>query len=494
MSFKILNKLKIAYQNSQAPIFVNTGTKKFSNGYAFLFLLLSIVISELFATSVDLKTDELTALLNLYLPIFIGIATLLFYCAVSLLTIHTKRRRKVVITLILINLLAGVSLDFYYRNFSNDTDLKTFSEANNVFTKESSSHNTGQAYLNINNLNGPLNDQLSFSFLEKFSKPNTLSHSEATISLNNSGTKDLKVYSAAFSQNGFWKIKKVNGKQFSETEFPIVIQPGKATTITIAFTAQKISLRARTFIWRALFRFQIAMLRAARTLNYQLLIGTTCVNVEGQLKLQTDDSLSPVKTVGLHSLWQYNTEGDWEPDLQRIIRALNYRTVVGFRNFDNGLQGENVVPFSDEIAASCFKTYNKNLPVKIVQLAAYHGCCKTESSDTLMFYTPGQTNYKGIFYTEKIGGQMVLPPTTNMLPGKGGFNPKKPFALKIGSYYSERKKNSNGKIGLRVYRAKDENQKIIRSTYLLALDYLGIPGTNYDYQDNLYLIENVVPL
>ena len=45
----------------------------------------------------------------------------------------------------------------------------------------------------------------------------------------------------------------------------------------------------------------------------------------------------------------------------------------------------------------------------------------------------------------------------------------------------------------RFYALKDANGNVIPNTYLMAQDYTGISYSNYDYQDNIYIVSNVMP-
>jgi hypothetical protein len=39
----------------------------------------------------------------------------------------------------------------------------------------------------------------------------------------------------------------------------------------------------------------------------------------------------------------------------------------------------------------------------------------------------------------------------------------------------------------------DSNGTLVPNAYLFNMDYLGSSGTNYDYQDNIYYVENIRP-
>ena len=47
---------------------------------------------------------------------------------------------------------------------------------------------------------------------------------------------------------------------------------------------------------------------------------------------------------------------------------------------------------------------------------------------------------------------------------------------------------------IRFYALRDENGNVIPNTYLMAMDYTGISYSNYDYQDNIYIVKNVKPV
>jgi hypothetical protein len=164
---------------------------------------------------------------------------------------------------------------------------------------------------------------------------------------------------------------------------------------------------------------------------------------------------------------------------------------VGFTYFDNGLHGESTTNHSDEIVADYFEVANASKPVKIRKIASYHGCCTIEDSDTLAIYELNKQLTKPLQYTNKYSGQMLLPTASELPDSKHLANLSGPFAVKIGLSYTDRSRNHGKKIGIRVWKAIDEHGKVISNAYILGSDYLGKKGTNYDYQDNVYFIENI---
>ena len=74
------------------------------------------------------------------------------------------------------------------------------------------------------------------------------------------------------------------------------------------------------------------------------------------------------------------------------------------------------------------------------------------------------------------------------------FDPQKQFGLVMGTSNTDRKKNFKNKIAFRIWKAMDLQGKELPNSYIVGGDFLGQSGSNYDYQDNVYYIENVKPI
>jgi hypothetical protein len=161
---------------------------------------------------------------------------------------------------------------------------------------------------------------------------------------------------------------------------------------------------------------------------------------------------------------------------------------------DNGIDGKNIIPNSDEVLVSGFVRADSRYPVKIIQLAAYHGCCLSSDVDTLKYYLQTEQVSKPLFSTRQGGGQMILPPVMNANNSTSAtFIPAGPFGFQIGSSFTDKNRNFNKKIGIRVWKAINDSGQPIPDAYIIGTDYLNSPGTNYDYQDDVYYITNVSP-
>jgi hypothetical protein len=458
-------------------------------------LLISISFSYYIATAIDVDLDEIGALFNLFIPLIIGGVTFL---AMILMLFFSKKERAIFYTLFFligINLITGVYLKLKFKAFSSGLASKSnhMNRFSSLISPVIDSNN-----IVIENMDGfSANGLLTFSVVHKSGKPvgdirkNNFDHQQVTFRLINKNAYKVTFIDGDFSDDGLWHIERISGPNNVQQKFPFVLSPSEQAYITVGFTAAKIEDRVKAPWWKYAFKIQNFLAVQSREFNYQNLKGATCVNVSGILTLKTDDKRKPYPAIYLNGLWQYKVEGDWEPDMQRVVNTLGFKTVIGFKNFDNGLKGAKLIPFSDEIQGTYFRAAESAGAVKITKLAAYHGCCSLESFDTTSYYYQGESKLTPIFFAIPRSGQMLFP--NGCLKGANSitFNPTTSFALKIGKSDMERKKNFDNKIGVRIWKARDRNGLIISNAFILGSDHLGAKGTNYDYQDEVFYIENV---
>ncbi|MEN0052437.1 MAG: hypothetical protein AAGC65_02160 [Mucilaginibacter sp.] len=479
--------------------------KKFPISLLLFFLLLSIVAAEAISTSVNLNLDGLSALLNVLLPLLIGIG---LFVAIAIIFIFVRKafaRKIILIAGILINLALGCVLKIKYNLLQSDKRLITVAnykhKSNFYLASNRVSHIHPEEHVVIENLDNFLsNDHLVFTHLgDKWKavanagkKQNEQDHDQVTLRIKNNNNEKLIISKAAFSSSGLWKISKINNLNVDKSAFPIVIKANDSTDVTVAFTAAAIEKRTASVWWAALFNLQFKLLRYAKSMNYQWPLQSSCLRVNDELYLYTNDSAQPIKRAYLSGLWQYRAEGDWEPDLQKMLNTLNFTTNIGFRYFDNGSQGEAIIPNTDEVAVSYFQKADLNNPVKIRQLAAYHSRNSRKEGDTLAYYYHDSTQVKKLFYNDLSANQILLP---KMYSGPNirftSFDPKEKFGLVMGTSNTDRKKNFKNKIAFRIWKAIDSEGKERPNSYIIGGDFLGQSGSNYDYQDNVYYIENV---
>ena len=284
--------------------------------------------------------------------------------------------------------------------------------------------------------------------------PYNENHNIVKLRIKNTGSKTLVISKFTFSNTAVWKITLPSA-------LPLSISPGSTKETSIEFKARDLATRVKV--------------------------------LHDKLTISSNDPAAPTKTVLLNGLWQRTGEGDREPWAREIIDAFGYTSNTGYDYNDGTIDGKTVVPNSDEIISPFFVRANTSLPVKVIQMAAYHGCCA--STESFKWYSKGSTTLNTIFTHNALDGQSLLPrkrgSTTEL--AQGTFSPSSSFGIKLGTSYSDRTRNSQGKIGIRIWKVYDRNGNLVPNAYIMGMDYLGTEAVNYDYNDNLYYLSNVKP-
>ncbi|MCC9138546.1 malectin domain-containing carbohydrate-binding protein [Pontibacter silvestris] len=292
--------------------------------------------------------------------------------------------------------------------------------------------------------------------------PYNENHNKVRMKISNKGTHPLSISALTLSNTAGWRIASLNGVEYNaSTSLPLMLSSGTSAEAVIEFMAKDQGGRVKI--------------------------------LQDKLIISSNDTENPNKEVSLNGLWQNKGEGSNEPYAQEIIQAFGFRTQTGYTINDGENGGTDLVPNSDEIPASFFVRADLSKPVTVIQMAAYHGCCS--STEKFQWYNKGSTGAATLFTHNALDGQSLLPrkldSDTDL--AQGSFNPSGAFGLKVATAYSDRDRNSGDRIGLRVWKAIDENGNIIPNAYIIGHDYIGQDITNYDYNDNLYYITNIKP-
>ncbi|WP_242916999.1 kelch repeat-containing protein [Pontibacter liquoris] len=327
---------------------------------------------------------------------------------------------------------------------------------------------TGQqatGYLVVENQDKfPAPDHLAFSLVQvPWHRPNTPlneNHNKVKLKISNKGTAPLTVNSLVISNTSTWRISKMNDTDYTPSAFPRTLAANASVMLTLEFIARDQGERVKI--------------------------------LHETLTIASDDQLEPAKKVYLHGLWQREGEDVHEPWVQEIINAFGFQTATGYHHDDNGIKGEGIVPNSDEVLSSFFVRVDPSRPVEVIQMSAYHGCCNDR--ENFEWYPKGGTPVS-LFTHSNLDGQSILPRNQSNLSklAQGTFSPNGAFGFRVGTAYSDRTRNSKGKIGMRIWKAIDAAGNLIPNAYIVGGDYLGNDYTNYDYQDNVYFVRNVRP-
>ena len=209
---------------------------------------------------------------------------------------------------------------------------------------------------------------------------------------------------------------------------------------------------------------------------------------EAELTFDTDGNQGAPFVVGLFALKTANYGGSNEPPLQQVLNALGINVEVGWTTLNSDVKP---VAKGEEIMAGLFSG-NGAGPVKVTPVARYSPAealpfgwyTRSTSGVThkqLAVQQGGQGNAQTLYPAIQSGG------TTSFTAPAGGFG----IYLYSGVYsrrsYSEDELNGDVPHRMRLYPVRDRGNVPVDGAYLLCFE----DATNGDYQDYVFLLENV---
>jgi hypothetical protein len=235
----------------------------------------------------------------------------------------------------------------------------------------------------------------------------------------------------------------------------------------------------------------------------------TAKAVSAVLTVGTDESANPSRALQLQGLWSPHSEHDQEPSLQQIVAAEGYSTAITYTGQTLRSGGE-ALAVGEEVLSGTWLRADLGTPVSVTQLAAYHTQGNTAVAS---WYVKGSTTTAGatttLFSHNPVFGQTVLPARAGQTSGlaTGTFTPSASttaFGFKIDGEYSQDTINvarqgndpncntAQFACGhhVRFFPVRDRSGVLVPNTYVMSMDYSGI---NYDFQDNVYLVQNIKP-
>jgi hypothetical protein len=171
----------------------------------------------------------------------------------------------------------------------------------------------------------------------------------------------------------------------------------------------------------------------------------------------------------------------------------------------------------DEVYSNYWQSTGGTVTVR--ELAAFHrqnnfdpttGAPETAASIVRYFYQGSSSSTTKLFQHNDNEGQSLLPHNSGSTTtfAKASFTPTagKAFGFKVDSEYSDDSLNTpdfDSTTGdaypeptghaFRFYPLIDENGNVVPNTYIMAMDYTGLSYSNYDYQDNIYIVSGIKP-
>jgi len=337
--------------------------------------------------------------------------------------------------------------------------------------------------IGLQNMDGqPFADRMVFNRIENLDSliPNVV-HDTASLLIRNTGNQTLNISSLVL--NGGWSF--VSGGNATS------ISPGSTTTVKLKFTGVGSGVKSQ---------------------------------LNGSLVINSDDPDEPATTITLAGFWQSYSEQTpsnkyAEPTLVEFMKVFGYGTSVLFTG-QNMNTGGKPIKVGEEVLSGYWQRADVNAPVSVQMLAALHKQSATDlltgdlvnTNSSVKWFYQGSTTYTSLFKHNQTEGQSFFPhldnSTTQMAAGTFAPN-SNAFGFKVDSRYSDDALNpldldlndptftttipGTGH-AFRFYPLKDRDGKLIANTYLMTQDYTGISYANYDYQDNIYLVSNVMPV
>lgn len=246
-----------------------------------------------------------------------------------------------------------------------------------------------------------------------------------------------------------------NAFAVSLPQLPLILEPGGSESIKVRFAPG---------------RRQVGPLRAA-------------------LRIVSNDPDERRRVVGLYGLSARGEQGSGEPSLQAIVRTLGYTVNIGRRGL---ILGTRPAPIGNEVRAPLFQKAGPG-PVTMTPVARY------SPDDPLKYgvYTGTGKPVRETVGTIARGFEQTLYPATES-GSRTDFEPDgSPFGFFVGSTsYASHKTYTQDALNtgpvahaVRVYPLKNRRGQRLPNSYLLAFE----PASNGDYQDYVFVVENVKP-
>ncbi|WP_052384029.1 carbohydrate-binding protein [Litchfieldella xinjiangensis] len=324
--------------------------------------------------------------------------------------------------------------------------------------------------ITIANLDGvPSDERLVMSRIENPANANQQVHDEVVFTITNDGFANLEIASLEIADPSLFEIVG------ESTD--LVIPAGGSLNVTVRFIAQDTN---------------------------------TATLYESTLTINSNDGDEGQKVIQLAGLAQGQSESGQEPTVQDIVKAFGFSTDVAEGQMN---QGGLVEANGDEILSPYFQRAEGSAPIKITQLAAYH----TQGDVARLFiHDVDSRDLDEVLAHDEQDGQTLLPRTLNNgdllttttldrddpfgffaeISGRQGYiswsdpdaNLYEDTIDAIGNPGTNLDWDQNDGHLIRVYVARDGSGEVIPNTYIVIQDYAGV---NYDYNDNIFLLENV---
>ncbi|WP_114752532.1 PKD domain-containing protein [Pleomorphovibrio marinus] len=211
---------------------------------------------------------------------------------------------------------------------------------------------------------------------------------------------------------------------------------------------------------------------------------------EAVLVLNTDMPNQPTLEIGLHALKKQGFEGGKEPTLDAVVKTLGIGINVGWTGLTSNI---NPSPMGEEVEVQQWVKAGPG-QVNIIPVGRY----SPAESLPFGYYTLSEGNVilheVGVLADGILNAQTLYPPIAE---GNDFFDPQNGiFGIYVKSEtfnrvnYTQDSLNTGGVARrVRTYPMKDRQGNLIENSYLVNFE----DATNGDYQDYMFIIDNVIP-
>jgi fibronectin type 3 domain-containing protein len=339
----------------------------------------------------------------------------------------------------------------------------------------------GAAAIGITNTDGvPFNNRLIFNRIQVNDPTNgDIVHDTTTLTVRNTGTQPLTIGSIVATDPGNWTITP-------SQPLTTPIAPGASITLTLKFIATTAPVHSDN--------------QTNDTGDYE---GIPLNKVSGTwndtLTITSNDPANPNEVVQLAGYWQHASGKEEEPGLQTVVNKIaGYGTIIASTPTVKFPNTSATTPkyYGEEVNAPYWNIADSTQPITVRQIAAFHN----QNVSTFVSWWPqttGTPSRKQLFTTVADEGQSLLPHiqgTTKV--AFGGFTPTGTFGWAIDGYYSLDSLNAvhGGQDHLvRFFPLRDNNGNVVANSWIMVNDYVATKFENSDFQDNVYVITNMMP-
>ncbi|WP_418608309.1 PA14 domain-containing protein [Georgenia sp. SUBG003] len=205
-----------------------------------------------------------------------------------------------------------------------------------------------------------------------------------------------------------------------------------------------------------------------------------------QVRITSSDAASPISTFEVRGGFMTAPEGNNELTLNQVSALYGWTTDIG--TLVNGDEMRTSALKGDEVRSFQWKRMDSSKPVTARQIAAFHGCCgQTETINVNGATATHHGDYGQSIYplNNALSGptQLTTSPTGNFNLTVSGQNTANPNYMAV-----------------KTWPVIDKDGNPVAGSWIVGHDYItspnqcGIGATNCDFQDNVYLVTNILPV